>query len=316
MADLKVLAALATGTTPVVRMVHDHDLYCMRSYRYSPFNRQICTRPASLYCVFPCGAFLSRNRNGPLPVRWLSYTDKKKEIRLNKSFARLLVASRYMKEELLTNGFDEDRISICAPVPNSLRTGPPSSFSSDNIIIYAGQVIRGKGVDVLLESLAQVEVPFQCLIIGDGNHLPYCQALTRKLNLSDRVQFKGFLPQEKLPDYYRHATVAAVSSVWPEPFGAVGLEAMSYGLPVVAFDVGGIREWLISAYNGFLVPCFDREGYAARVQQLLNNKELARQMGERGQRLVQQKFAFASYISALENVFDSVRAENRLRMAA
>ena len=43
-ADLEVLAALADAGPPVVRMVHDHDLYCMRGYKYNPLNRQICTR--------------------------------------------------------------------------------------------------------------------------------------------------------------------------------------------------------------------------------------------------------------------------------
>jgi glycosyltransferase involved in cell wall biosynthesis len=100
-----------------------------------------------------------------------------------------------------------------------------------------------------------------------------------------------------------------LSSVWPEPFGAVGLEAMRYGVPVVAFDAGGIREWLISAYNGYLVSWMDCAAFACRVQELLLDKTLARQMGERGRRLVDQKFHFSNYISGLERMFARVLAE-------
>src|ERR1051325_8351816 len=63
MPDLGVLEELVASGVPLVRMVHDHDLYCMRSYKYRVLSRGICTRPASWYCVFPCGAFLARNRS-------------------------------------------------------------------------------------------------------------------------------------------------------------------------------------------------------------------------------------------------------------
>src|SRR5213076_1665696 len=78
MADLRVLQALVESGLPLVRMVHDHDLYCMRSYKYFPLSRRICTRAAGWRCVVPCGAVLTRNRNGGLPLRWSSYRGKKK----------------------------------------------------------------------------------------------------------------------------------------------------------------------------------------------------------------------------------------------
>src|ERR1043166_8764914 len=86
MSDLRVLEALTRSGIPTVRMVHDHDLYCMRSYKYFPLTRNICTRAAGAYCVFPCGATLARNRNGRFPFKWVSYFAKKKEIALNRRF--------------------------------------------------------------------------------------------------------------------------------------------------------------------------------------------------------------------------------------
>src|SRR4051812_36936799 len=80
MADLGVLEALVASGIPLVRMVHDHDLYCMRSYKYRVFSRAICRRPASWQCVFPCGAVLARNRGEGPPFKWVSYSAKRKEI--------------------------------------------------------------------------------------------------------------------------------------------------------------------------------------------------------------------------------------------
>jgi glycosyltransferase involved in cell wall biosynthesis len=303
MADLQVLGALVDAGVPVVRMVHDHTLYCMRSYKYRVLSRQICTRAFSPYCVLPCGAFLARAASGALPVRWVSYAAKKRELELNQQFRRLLVASRYMRDELLRNGFTPEKIEIHPPVPGPRDAAPPGTFDAANRLVYAGQIERGKGVDVLLESLALVRAPFECVILGDGRHRHACERLSRRLGLEGRVRFKGFVPQSEVGTHYRSASVAVLSSVWPEPFGAVGLEAMRCGLPVVAFDAGGISEWLLDGVNGFLVPWMDRAGFAGRVEDLLRNKSLAREMGARGLQLVTEKYGFRDYIDRLEGLF-------------
>jgi hypothetical protein len=61
MADLVGDRGPRSERTPLVRMVHDHDIYCMRSYKYNYFTRKICTRAASPYCIFPCLASVVRN---------------------------------------------------------------------------------------------------------------------------------------------------------------------------------------------------------------------------------------------------------------
>jgi len=313
MPDLEVVELLLASGIPVVRMVHDHDLYCMRSYKYNFLTRQICRRAASAYCVFGCGAFLARNREGGFPFKWVSYFAKRKEIRLNQKCNRLIVATQYMRDELLRNGFQAGTISVLAPVPQHCDTGIRSTFSDRNLLLFAGQLIRGKGVDVLLESLAQVKVPFECIILGEGSHRVYCEQLSRSLGLESRVQFKGFVPQAEIKEYYREASVVVLSSVWPEPFGAIGLEGMRYGLPVVAFDAGGIKEWLIDGYNGCLVPWMDRAAFAARVEDLLKDKERARALGANALNIVSSQFDFSDYIQGLESTFEQVVAAARER---
>lgn len=305
-ADLGVLETVVASGIGAVRMVHDHDIYCMRSYKYNYFTREICHRPAGAHCLVPCGAFLARNRQGGFPFRWVSYSDKKKEIALNKKFHRMVVVSRYMRDELLRNGFDAARIEIHPPVPLLGDPALSSGFTRRNLILYAGQIIRGKGVDLLLRSLALIKTPFECIILGEGSHRRYCEALCRKLKLDDRVHFLGFVPQEELKHYYAEGTAFALSSVWPEPFATVGMEVMRYGLPVVAFDVGGISDWLVDNCNGFLVAAGDCAGFAARLEQLLLDKDLARQMGRRGLDLVNEKFSFSAYLQNLEAMFSKL----------
>lgn len=316
LAQLDALEGLLSSGIPLVRMVHDHDLYCMRSYKYNYFTRRPCERAFGPYCLFPCGGFLARNHDGVSPVRWVSYEAKSKELDLSRRFQRLIVGTRFMGQELLRNGFDADRIEIHAPTPRALDVEGVSSFSNRNLIVYSGQITRGKGVDVLLESLALVAFPFECMIFGDGNHRAYCEKLSKRLGLEDRVRFKGYVPSEAIHECYLNASVVVMSSVWPEPFGAAGLEGMRFGLPVVAFNAGGIKEWLTDGFNGFLVPWMDREAFATRVEQLLRDKKLARALGERGRQLVAGTFSFAKYVDGLEGMFRRVVGQTQRAVVA
>ncbi len=306
MPDLSVIETLVESGIPLVRMVHDHDIYCMRSYKYNVFTRQICTRPAGLHCVTSCLGNIVRNPSGPLPIKFASYSEKLREIELNRSFDRMVVVTTYMRDELIRNGFDPQRIEIHAPVPRNVDDSIRSSFSDRNLIVYAGQIVRGKGVDVLLRSLARVKSEFECIILGDGNHRVRCERLARKLGLQDRVHFKGFVPQEELRRYYQECSVIALSSVWPEPIATIGLEVMRYGLPVVAFDAGGIHDWLQDGYNGRLVPWMDQRAFATGLDQLLADKSCARAMGENGRRLVSERYHFGRYIEGLGEMFQQV----------
>ena len=287
--DLAVLEACLNSTPPVVRRVHDHRMYCMRGGKYNYFTRAVCTRPASWRCVIPCLGFIGKNKDGALPIRWVSYQAKLKEIRLNRQCDCMVVYSNHQKEELVRNGFEPARIEVHAPIHGSGKVSESESPRQQNRVLFVGQVIRGKGVDLLLRALAKVRAPFEAQILGDGNHRPYCERLCVRLGLKERVQFHGFISADGLKKYYQEASLLAVSSVWPEPFGLVGQEAMLHGLPVVAFDAGGIREWLLDGENGFLVPWKDTDIFAARIEQLLRNKDLAQRLGARGRELLSQQ---------------------------
>jgi len=313
MPDLAVIGALVESGAPLVRMVHDHDIYCMRSYKYDYLTRKICTRAAGSACVFPCLASVVRNTGPGLPLKLVSYSEKLREIALNRRFDRMVVVTTFMRDELLKNGFDASRIRIHAPVPRMGEAGLRSNFSGRNLILYAGQIIRGKGVDVLLKSLAKVRGNFECVILGDGNHRAACEKLSKKLGLTDRVHFKGYVPQDELKQYYRECSIVALPSVWPEPIATIGLEVMRYALPVVGFDAGGVKDWLLDGHNGFLVPWMDTGAFAARLDQLLADKPLAKQMGEAGLKLVSERYDFDGYIGDLAAMFAEVAEQKRAR---
>jgi glycosyltransferase involved in cell wall biosynthesis len=117
------------------------------------------------------------------------------------------------------------------------------------------------------------------------------------------------LPGE-LGEFYREATVFVMGSLWPEPFGMAGPEAMRYGLPVVAFDAGGIREWLTDGENGYLIPWKDANLFAARLDQLLRDKTLARRLGRSAFEAV-QRYDSCRQINRLQELFETAARSPR-----
>lgn len=303
--ELALVEALVSSPLPVVKMVHDHSLYCMRGYKYNYFTRRICTRSASTFCVFPCLGNLKRQRGGRLPVAWASYREQQQALALTHRCARLVVYSEYLKAELVRNGFDSEKIQLFVPLPQPAASDTDSIFSERNLVLFAGQIIRGKGVDILLRALARVKSRFECVLLGDGSHRSHCERLCARLGLSDRVKFEGYVAPSEMRQYYREASVFVMSSLWPEPFGMVGPEAMRFGLPVVAFDAGGVKEWLHDGENGFLVPWKDVTAFAERLDLLLRNKDLGREMGRRGRESI-RRYAPSRQVDQLEEVFQEV----------
>lgn len=289
---------------PTVRMMHDHELYCLRKSKYFPISREICPYKAGLCCLVPGLAFLGKDEQGAWCLRNPHYFDHKKLVKLDQQCSAFFVASRYMKKELITQGYPENKIHIFPPVePFSIDVA--ADFSK-NQLLYVGQLLRGKGLDCLLNALQKVKTDFKLKVLGDGPFLQECQKLTNDLGLDKKVEFHGFVPHDQMTQFYAKASCGVVPSVWPEPFGMVGLEFMKHSLPVVAFDSGGISDWLHDGENGYLVPHMDIAKMAERIDQLLSNKPFAKQMGKKGREIITKDFNFESHMNKMVSAFNEM----------
>lgn len=305
--DLALLRQLVEARLPLVRMVHDHDIYCQRRHRYLPWSREICRRRAGWICGALCGVVRSE---GPLPLRLAWPGTKLEEIDLCKQFDHHITVSDYLKQELVLHGFDPERITTAWPAVRPVDEDRLSNYR-EPLVVYAGQVLRGKGVDVLIEALRLLRAPgWRCSILGDGSHEDHCRRLVAELGLSDRVSLPGWVPQEDLHRTLGSARVGVVPSVWPEPLGAVGIEMLRHGLPVVAFDVGGIGEWLHDGENGYLVPVFDRAAMADRIDRLLKDPGLARRMGTWGRTQAETWCNEARYFDEISSILQRSSSRN------
>lgn len=321
---------LAAQGCRVVRMVHDHDMYCPRRHKYFFWNRHICSFRAGLVCYADLG-FLQRGSAG---IKLTSVASRLREMRRNHDLDTLIVGSRFMYEQMVKNGFSKEKLVIVPPTvipydaprvpyrPGHSAGGPgkESENTKETItIMYVGQLIRGKGVDVLLRALVSVRedeacktaqsegVTLRCLIIGDGNDATYLRELAEELGIGGLVQFAGWQPHERIVELYDAAAVVVVPSRWPEPFGMVGIEAMLRARPVVASRVGGIPDWLVDGETGYLVPPDDPQALAGRIADVLTHPERARAMGEAGAVRARDEFGFDQYMERLSAILKGER---------
>lgn len=296
MPSSRFLASLPPGVRSV-RMIHDHDSTCPRRHKYFLHNGKVCNRPIGWRCYADL-AFIEK-RDGA--IRLKSIAKVSTEARGLNRYEMVIANSRSMLRELEMNGVDRARLRVIHPVVPQVERAI-SDAPEARTVLYVGQLIRGKGVDLLLQALALVKGDWNVIIAGDGNARNDLTSLAEDLGIANRVDFRGWTPSEIVRELYDTARVVAVPSRWPEPFGMVGIEAMRRARPVVAFAVGGIVDWLQDGVNGFLVPEQDITLYAERLTRVLEDHSLATELGRRGQMIARAEFGFDQYIDGLEEV--------------
>ena len=283
----------------LVRYVHDHDLCCPRRHKYYAWNSRICERPASALCWLDAGFVERRGRRLALKSPSAFFD----ELAANRCLDLLLVGSAWMRDELLMNEFDPARVAILPPsTPAAPSTAAGAARRIEPFILYVGQLIRGKGVDLLLDSFALLRRDrpgLRLVVAGSGNADGKLREKANGLGLDDCVDFRGQVGEAELDDLYARAALLAVPSRWPEPFGMVGLEAMRRGLPVAAFAAGGIPDWLEDGVTGFLAKPGDPRSLAEAIGKILADLAAAAILGESGRKKAENEFPFSCSMDAL-----------------
>ena len=173
-------------------------------------------------------------------------------------------------------------------------------------VVFAGRVVATKGADVLVRASREIEG--EVVVCGDGPRLGEMQRLAERLGVSARVRFTGWLSGDDLARELAEASVVAVPSLWPEPFGLVGIEGFAAGRPAVGSATGGIGDWLEHGVSGLLVPPGDPAALARALNELLGDPQRRHEMGEAGRRTVADRFSTAAHLAALRDAYDAARA--------
>jgi glycosyltransferase involved in cell wall biosynthesis len=165
----------------------------------------------------------------------------------------VIAVSRDLAERLTDYGIDPRKVHVVydGVDPTLFHPGPRAEARSridlpgnEPLLLFVGNLVPVKGLDILIEAcgrLADRGAAFTCLLVGQGPLQPQIERQARRRGLEGRVRFMGSVPNDRLPDWYRAASVVVLSS-HSEGVPNVLLEAAACGTPFVASRVGGIPE--------------------------------------------------------------------------
>ena len=174
-----------------------------------------------------------------------------------------------------------------------------------NVIGTIAKLREEKGVEYLLRAVPDVikvlpDTIF--IIVGDGHLRNDLENLAKELSISNNVKFMGYC--EKVSNILSTFDIKVLPSL-TEGFGLVIIEAMTMGKPIIATNVGGVKEILKDGETGYLVPPQKPKAISEKIVYLLKNKNEARLLGERA-KVESRKYDVNLYTKKLEEIYKQI----------
>lgn len=258
------------------------------------------------------------------------YSRNRGHQRILPDYVAVVAFSTYMQAECVRHGADSARVRLIPPFsPRASRyaegvfrndgrfEGPALTADRDRVPVhigYIGRIEPHKGVDILIGALPMIarrlDSSVLLTIAGEGRERASLESFAREtsqLHPGIRIQFRNWIDDLALDEFYRGLTVLAVPSTWPEPFALVGLEAADAGVPVAAFAVGGIPDWLRDGVNGHLANATrpSSDSLADAVVRCLENPSHYANL-RRGALAVSHEFCSKRHMEKLEDLLSEV----------
>jgi glycosyltransferase involved in cell wall biosynthesis len=284
---------------PTAAYLHGVGFTCPSRRRFLKGKLKSCEYPLSAFCQFHAypQRCMPRNPAKGIPLICNSF-------RLRNAFkgiGKLVVPSHYLKNVLLKNGFHGDQVEVISYFTFLPEREPRALLPEPPRVLFVGRIDASKGIMHFIKMLELLKADFKAVIIGDGPDIENAREESERAGMD--IEFKGYMKQAEINRYYRDSSVIVFPSIYPETFGIVGIEAGAYEKPIVAFDVGGVSEWLKDGENGFLIKPYDIEDMAKKVEILLTDKERAVSMGSSGRKIVEERFSPGVHLDKLLSVF-------------
>jgi glycosyltransferase involved in cell wall biosynthesis len=223
----------------------------------------------------------------------------------------VMFPSVFMRNEFERKGITPQNTKI---VYGAIDTKPYLS-ETDNTqsrgqlsLLYIGRLTREKGVHTAIESLGLLVHEhgvknIRLTIVGDGepDYVNYLHKLVESKSLASFVDFLPAQPKETLPSLYRSADIFLFTSIWPEPFGRVIVEAMASGITVVGTSVGGAGEILMDGENALTFMPDDPSGLAQQLNRLIESPDLRERLMTSARATAINRFDLQRMTAEIEN---------------
>jgi glycosyltransferase involved in cell wall biosynthesis len=268
-------------------------------------HRQTCTRRFGAACL-PMNYLRGCGARNPIQLLEL-YSSQRTRAKVLSALAATVVASEYMRQVYVEHGIPDSNVhALPFPAEGIPDPAPPPPSQSRNRVLFLGRLTSGKGCARAVQATARSQRALgrklYLTVAGEGPELARCRQMAVRVGVE--ADFVGWVGPEQRAILLRNADVLIVPSLWPEPFGIVGIEAASVGLPAVAYAAGGIVDWLRSGQTGELADGngFGPRPLAAALERALRDPEHHRHL-QLGAWRMAHEFDADRHFSQLEKLF-------------
>lgn len=282
---------------PLVLSAHDFSLVC--ATKRFLHHREPCSGPGPAKCL-GCARGHYGGLRGVAVAGLLGVTAPVERRRLD----HILPVSSFLAEELRLGTFGVPHTVIPNFIPGDLLraadAAPDAPLPDGEVVLFAGDLSRDKGFDVVLRAAPRLRERAQLVAVGREMDVSLSEARAAGITVLDPVSRPTLLRA------FAAATVSLVPSAWREPFGLVALESMAMGAAVVASATGGLTDMVVDDDTGLLVTPGDADGLADATLRLLDDPALRARLGTAARRRVDERFSATSVLPQMEDVYRSV----------
>jgi glycosyltransferase involved in cell wall biosynthesis len=293
-----VYYAAGREEVPVVQTLHNYRLICPAATLYR--DGHVCEDCVSHFV--PYDAVLHRcyrsNRAGSAVVASM-LTAHRLARSWSKQVAAYIALTEFARTKLVQGGLPADKILV---KPNFLAQDPDPGHGNGGFALFVGRFSEEKGLRTLLKAWRQLpEVPLT--MVGDGPLSGFVRGEARELS---NVVVPGYCERSQVLEYMRSAAFLVMPSEWYEGFPMTALEAMACGTPVIASDLGSLRELVVEDVNGAKFAAGNADQLALTVKRLLARSAASRELRERTRVHYEGQYTSERNYALLMQIYESI----------
>lgn len=287
----------AWSKAKLVVTLHDYSLTCVQ--KRLTYRNRICDGPTLSKCLRCAGDFYGAAKGIPSTLsNWHWGNVERRAVDM------FLPVSQAVADGTQLNTFHVPYRIIPNFVPDNLcilsNDADPhvAQLPEEDFMLFVGDVVRDKGIEVLLRAFAEMGSQFPLVLIGrQWNDL--------SLDIPPNVLALQGWPHEAVMSAWKRCAIAIVPSIWHDPCPTVAMEAMSMGKPLIASRIGGLSDIIVDGESGILVEPGDPVALRNAMQLLLDHPEQRASMGSMAKQRVIE-FQAKTVVSRIEQVYQEL----------
>ena len=279
---------------PLIATLHDYGLFCPKK-SMTKIDNEICNKPFSTHCIL-CGL----NPYGSVKS-FLGYLGIKSNRHMLKRVDKFIAVSQYVKEvHLMHLGLNKEKIAV---IPNFYEEENVKSNKEEMLpemfILFVGSLRHDRGIDVLTKAYNTIKTKTKLVIIGTEHPKYSCKSAGNVIVIKDA-------PHKIVMKACDRCSFLVIPCLVPAACPTVALEAMSRKKAIIASDVGGLKDIVINATTGFLIPPGNSKALVNAMRFLLRNPQKSKKMGKKGWDLFIKRFSLSSVLPKIEKLYEEI----------